>query len=407
MAARRNPMLREAGGLEQPAPRLQGEHRADLCIVGGGYLGLWTALEARAAEPSLEISVLEADICGGGASGRNSGMALPWWTKIEPLVASCGTDDGLMLARASADAIDEIAAFAHDNDLDIEFARTGWLWGATCARQEGRWTGVVEALARHGAAPFRLLDRGGVDALLDAPGLRAGAFDPGCATLQPARLARGLRRVALSRGIAIFENSAMTRLRPGRVPVVETEAGRVVAPRVALAMNAWSTAMPALSRGVFVLTSDDALSDPAPEVLAARRWAAGPIVTDGSVFVSGFRPTRDGRIVGGVTGGHIPFGPLAGRRFEGRTPREGDIAAAFDRSFGTGHGVRFVESWRRPIDRTRSGLPLFGPLPGHPGVSYGYGFSGTSLIYDAPGRCAYFYALYPVDWASRQGVEEP
>lgn len=378
--SRRNPMLREVDDLGDLCPRLEGEHRADLCIVGGGYLGLWTALEIKAAEPSMEICVIEADICGGGASGRNSGMALPWWTKIEALIAQCGTDEGLRLARASVTAIDEIAAFADTHRFDIEFARTGWLWGSTSPREDGRWGGIIDALDHHGEAHFAELDRAGVEALVDAPGFRGGALDAACATLHPAKLVRGLRRVALQRGVTIFEETAMTNLRRGSPALIETDAGQVLARRVVLAMNAWSTAVPELDRGIFILTSDDAVSDPVPDFMAQRRWADGPILTDSAVFVSGYRPMADGRVSAGVSGGAIAFGHLGRTRWEGATPRAGDIAAAFTRGFGEGHGITFRDSWRGPIDRTRSGLPLFGPLPGHPNIHYGYGFSGNGIV---------------------------
>jgi len=382
---RRGPMLREALDPADRVEPLQGERQADVCIVGGGYLGLWTALELKAAEPGLRVVVVEADICGGGASGRNSGMALPFWTKFAALAARGGREEALRIGDASVAALDEIAAFAAAHALDIEFRRAGWLWGATCARQEGRWRPVIEALAAAGRAPFRELDRQGVAGLLDAPGYRCGAYDPAPATLHPGKLARGLRRVALARGIAIHEASPMRRLERGSRPSVHTPGGRIQADRVILAMNAWSLAVPELRPGILVITSDDGVTSPVPDFLERHRWGAGPIVTNSGVFVSGFRPTRDGRIVGGVTGGRIGFGSLgfgqgAGQRFEGRTPREGDILAALAETFGEGHGLTLAGSWRGPIDRTQSGLPLFGPLPGEERILFGYGFSGNGIV---------------------------
>jgi glycine/D-amino acid oxidase-like deaminating enzyme len=79
--------LTGAGG-----PRLAGEERADVCVVGGGYTGLWAALRLGELEPSLGIVLVEADVCGGGASGRNGGMLLSWWSKFLTLDALCGTD---------------------------------------------------------------------------------------------------------------------------------------------------------------------------------------------------------------------------------------------------------------------------------------------------------------------------
>src|SRR2546421_12936574 len=99
--------LRELAGAN-PQPELKGERRADVCIVGGGYTGLWTALRLKELEPSLDVAVVEADICGGGASGRNGGFVLSWWTKFATLRKLCGDEEAIRLARASADAVHEI-----------------------------------------------------------------------------------------------------------------------------------------------------------------------------------------------------------------------------------------------------------------------------------------------------------
>jgi glycine/D-amino acid oxidase-like deaminating enzyme len=86
-------------------PPLVGPHRADVCIVGGGYTGLWTALAIKRLEPGCDVAIVEADICGGGASGRNGGFCTSWWAKLPTLVDLLGEDEGLRLARASAAAV--------------------------------------------------------------------------------------------------------------------------------------------------------------------------------------------------------------------------------------------------------------------------------------------------------------
>ena len=365
---------------EKDAPALAGERRCDLAIVGGGYLGLWTAIEAKSKAPALAVAVIEADICGSGASGRNSGMALPYWTKFEALAAQCGSGEALELCDASLTALDEIDALTRQHGIDIEFRRSGWLWAAASARQAGRWRGVMEGLAKAGRAPFRELDRAGVQGLLDAPGLLAGAYDPAPATLHPGKLARGLRRIALALGVQLFERSPLRRLKRGPRPAVVTPAGRLGAERVVLALNAWSMAVPELRSGILVITSDDLVSAPAEAFLQRHRWRNGPIVTDSALFVSGWRSTADGRVVAGVTGGKVGFGSLAGQRFAGRTPREAAILGALRRGFGSVEGLSVASSWRGPIDRTQTGLPRFGRLPGAPAVLFGYGFSGNGIV---------------------------
>src|SRR5438270_3608256 len=106
--------LQEVLGNEPASPPLRGAARADVAIIGGGYVGLWTAIRIKQREPDCDVVVLERDICGGGASGRNGGFVLSWWPKIASLAAICGEREATRLARASAEAVDEIGAFCRE-----------------------------------------------------------------------------------------------------------------------------------------------------------------------------------------------------------------------------------------------------------------------------------------------------
>lgn len=362
---------------EEDAPALRGDARADVCIVGGGLAGLRTALELKRRQPSLDVAIVEADICGGGASGRNSGMVLPQWAKFAALRQLGGTEDALRLCHASAAVVDELEEFSRRHD--IEFRRDSWIWGATCASQVGAWQGVIDALEQAGARPFRPVDRDEIAALAGTTSFHAGIHTSCTATLHPGKLVRALRRAALAVGVRVFENSPMIRLERRPPPVVRTAEGSVSAGRVVLTLNAWSTRLPELRPAILVIASDDAVTAPIPELLDRHRYRAGPIMNDSQVFVTGFRTTIDHRFAPGITGGIIGFGGLNGARFEGRSVREADIRASVQRGFPALAGEPYVDSWYGPIDRTRSGLPLFGALPGHPDVLYGYGFSGNGL----------------------------
>ncbi|MBX3566540.1 MAG: FAD-dependent oxidoreductase [Rhizobiaceae bacterium] len=360
-------------------PPLDGETTADVCIVGGGFLGLWTAIRLKEHRPSLDVVILEKDICGGGPSGRNSGMLLSAWTKFSALAALRGEEEALRIIRQSAEAIDGIAAFCADNGIDAWLDRVGWVWGATCEAQSGAWDDALNKLARHGYEPARRVTRDDIAAMTGSPGHLAGAFDPSAATVQPGHLVRGLRRVALKNGVRIYEKTAMRRFSRRGDPVVETERGRVRAGRLVLAINAWSAAVPELAPALFIISSDDAASKPMPEMLDKAGYRRGPLMIDSRVFVSGWRVTRDDRLVVGVTGGHIGFGGVIDARFHRPSPRLGDMR----RALRAGHPALadFPEegSWNGPIDRTASGLPLFGALPASPNVLYGYGFSGNGI----------------------------
>lgn len=381
----RCPWLREAiAPGETDCPELAGSHRADICIVGGGYAGMWTALEIKARAPATSIAIIEADICGGGASGRNSGMVLSQWAKFASLEAFCGTAEAIRLGNTFASSAENLRQFCLDHQIDAEFRNDGWIWGATCDRHVGSWRRILADLAKHDLAPFKELSGNEIADRTGSPSFLAGIYDPRAATIHPGKLARGLRRVVLKAGIQIYENSPMIGLRRSSPPMVQTAKGSITAERVVLTMNAWSTAIPELRSAILVIASDDAITAPVPDLLEKLGYKGKPLMGDSQLFVTGFRTTADHRFNPGVSGGVIGFGKMgfghgAGNRFEGRSPREQDIRASVRRGFAALAELPFVDSWHGPIDRTRSGLPLFGKLPKHPEILYGYGFSGNGI----------------------------
>lgn len=377
---RRSHWLREALAADPDlAPPLQEETRADVCIVGGGYLGLWTAIRLKDGDPALDVVLLERDICGGGPSGRNSGMVLSAWAKFAALAALGGTAGALRVVRASQAAIGEIGSFCRDEGIDARFRRCGWIWGATCAAQSGAWDGALDGLASLGEVPARRITRDEIAALSGSHGMIAGAFDPSAATVHPGFLARGLRGAARRRGVRIFERSAMTGFSRRGTLKVRTRTGSVMAERLVLALNAWSGAVPELAPAIFNIASDDAVSKPVPELLDRAGYREGPLMIDSRVFVGGWSPTRDGRLSVGVTGGIIGLGGWVDGRFHRPSPRVADMRAVLRAGHPALAEFPLECAWRGPIDRTASGLPLFGTFPGNPDIAYGYGFSGNGI----------------------------
>ncbi|MBA4099808.1 MAG: hypothetical protein C0484_23920 [Rhodospirillum sp.] len=393
---------------ETDAPELDTDAKADVCIVGGGLAGLWTAITIKQRAPSTNVTIVEADICGGGASGRNSGMVLSQWAKFSALEAFCGTKDAIRLGNEFGNSASNIEAFCHEHGIDAEFRRDGWIWGATCARQVGSWNGILAAHAKHNIHVFRPLTSTEIAERTGSRSFLAGIFDPTAATLHPGKWVRGLRRVALQRGVRIFENSPMTRLERSAPPVVRTAKGSVTAARVVLTMNAWSLGLPELRGAILVIASDDAVTEPAPDLLDKIGYRARPLMGDSQTFVTGFRTTGNHRFNPGVSGGIIGFGTMQGQRFEGRSIREDDMHACVQRGHPALAGLTFADSWCGPIDRTQSGLPLFGALPTCPDIFYGYGFSGNGLsTTPIAGRILASLALGGQDEWSQCGLVRP
>ena len=126
--------------------------------MGGGYAGLWTAIRIKEREPSCDVVVLEQDICGGGASGRNGGFALSEWAKLGTLAQVCGRDRVLAVAQQFEDAVDEIGAFCEAHGIDAHYHRGGHLWTATSQAQLGAWEGVMRTCRELGVMLLERVD---------------------------------------------------------------------------------------------------------------------------------------------------------------------------------------------------------------------------------------------------------
>lgn len=352
---------------------------ADVCIVGGGYLGLWTAIRLKEDSPNLKVVLVERDVCGSGASGRNGGFVTSWWGKYLSLRAICGVEEANRLAKASDDTVRYIGQFCGEHGIDAEYRADGWLWTATSRKQIGTWNVLIDELARYDVAPFvpigseEVARKGGTGENL------AGVFEPNAATLQPAKLARGLRRHAIALGVDVYENSPMTRLGRTTTPVVWCPCGHVEAGVVVLAMNAWGAQFSELRRTVVVVASDVIATAPAPDKLADIGFDDGVAICDSRMFLNYYRNTPDGRIVFGKALGHFVFAGQVKDNYEGPSPRAAAVEQSFRDLYPVLVDVPVVTSWTGPIDRSVNGLPFFGHLGEHPKIVYGIGFSGQGV----------------------------
>src|SRR6266508_1565202 len=187
MAVARSLWLQEALLGEEAAetPELFETIEADVCIVGGGYTGLCTALRSKELQPGATVGMLEAYICGGGPSARPGGFALSWWPKLETLQKRLGKEEALRLVKASEAAIAEIGEFCEREGVDAHFHQGGWLWTATSPAQVGSWEGAVAAAEAYGEHPFELLSAAEVQARTGSPVHLGAAYEKTAATVQP------------------------------------------------------------------------------------------------------------------------------------------------------------------------------------------------------------------------------
>ena len=393
---------------DRAAPPLRGTTTADVVVVGGGYTGLWTAYRLTELDPRARIVLLEADICGGGPSGRNGGFVTNWWDELPTLVERYGDDGALAMGTAMESAVDEIGAWCEEHAVDAWFTRAGSLGVSAAPAQDDAWADGVRACERLGVADrYVPLDAAAVAERVRSPVFRGGVFMPGAATIQPAALARGLRGVLLERGVRIHEHTQVTEIdgqRPGwlggvgaqarqaperrgsaagrravRVRTTSTDGdGEVLGSSAVIALNAWAAAWPWFGRRLITWSSYMILTEPIPDRLADIGWTGGEGLADSRFTLHYLRTTRDGRIALGGGGGRAGFGG----RIDG-TFTEDDLsvrraAAGLRRLFPSLRDVRIWDAWGGPIDISADHLPWVTGISDRP-IHAAHGYSGNGV----------------------------
>lgn len=379
--ARRSYWLREALAADpgEPCLSLAGDTRADVVILGGGYTGMWSAYFLTEQAPGIDVVILERDICGGGPSGRNGGFVLGWWDELPGLVKLFGEERALEACRALSRSVREIGDWCRTHGVDAWFTPGGYLGVSTSPAQDEGPSSSVELAGRLGVADEYLpLSPGEVEAKCRSPVFRGGAFMRDGATVQPARLARGLRRVLLDRGVRIFEMTSARRFRPGPPAEAETDGGRVRAGQAVVALNAWAAAWREFRRRLVTWGSYIVLTEPAPDRLADIGWTGGEAIVDFRTALHYFRTTPDGRIAFGGGGARAGYDGRIGRRFTHDAVSASRAAQGFRRLFPSFSGVALGDSWGGPIDVSGSHLPFLGTLtPGN--VHFAHGYTGNGV----------------------------
>ena len=355
---------------DPPAPRLTGVADADVAVVGGGDTGLWTALALAERDPDLRIVLLEAGVCGTGPSGRNGGFLHGYWSRLALLRERLGDEAALRLARAAEGSLAAVRALGED----VGLVEGGFLKVSAAPAQDASVEAVVTAARTLGAGEEAVpLDADEVAARCSSPVFRGGVFVRHGATVQPALLARVLRRRVEAAGVAIHEHSPVRRISPGEA---ETADGRVRATDLVIAVNAWAASWRPLARRLTAFGSFCVATEPVPGLLEQIEWTGGEAIVDGRMFVHYFRTTPDGRVVMGSGGGPIARGRRLGERLFADTASIARAEAGLRRLLPGLAEARVTHGWGGPIDVSSDQLPFVGAFGR---VHYAAGYSGSGV----------------------------
>jgi glycine/D-amino acid oxidase-like deaminating enzyme len=295
-----------------PRQQLRADIAADVVIVGAGFIGLWTAYCLARAEPTLEIVVLEAEIAGFGAAGRNAGFVSAGIAGKAQAYLGRGGWDGVQRAeRAMIEGIDHVGEVVADEGIECGWTKGGSLRIATShAQLERVRAGVASRRERGlGESDLQLLGAEDVASRVRVSGVVGGAYTPHCARVHPGRLVRGLAEACERRGVQIFERSRVRSIEPRQVRCDALHAATVRAPIVVQATEAFTVDLPGQHRDYLPVFSHMLATEP----LDARTWSAigwerCETVADQRHLFTYAQRTADGRIAIGGRGAWYRMG---------------------------------------------------------------------------------------------------
>ncbi|MCW2809159.1 MAG: glycine/D-amino acid oxidase [Marmoricola sp.] len=362
-----------------PRPALPGPASYDVAIVGAGLTGLWTAYYLRRADPALRIVVLEQEIAGFGASGRNGGWCSALFpTSWDLLVKESSADGALRLHRAMHETVREVGRVAEREGIDAHFHQGGTVVLASTPLQLERLVESVRIARARGFSEDdqRMLDAGEARRMLAAEPVLGGMFTPHCAAIHPARLVRGLARVVEAAGVPIFEQTPVRSIGPGRV---ETDAGTVRAGVVLRATEGYTPGLEGLRRTVVPVYSLMVATEP----LDDATWDSiglgdRPTFTDGRHLIIYGQRTADGRLAFGGRGAPYHFGSRISPAYDAEPRVFDDLRAVLRRMLPQLGDARFTHQWGGCLGITRDWAASVG-LDRATGMGWAGGYVGDGV----------------------------
>jgi glycine/D-amino acid oxidase-like deaminating enzyme len=359
-----------------PRAPLPGPTAVDVAIVGGGFTGLWTAYYLLAADPALRVAVLESEIAGFGASGRNGG----WCSALYPvgiatLAAESGRTAAIAQYHAMEDAVREVVRVAAAEGIDADAALGGTVVVARSAAQLQR-ARAEAAQAEQFGLDVELLDAGAARERLNATDVLGGTYTPHCAAIQPAKLVRGLADVVQARGARIYEQTSVSRVEPG---YAHTDRGTVTADVIVRATEGYTARLAGAKRALAPVYSLIVATEPLPD----RVWgeiglAARETFSDHRHLIIYGQRTADGRLVFGGRGAPYHLGSRVKAEYD-RVPR---VFAALQRTLGELFPVlraaRITHRWGGPLGVARDWHASVG-LDDATGLAWAGGYVGDGV----------------------------
>ncbi|MFN8410899.1 MAG: FAD-dependent oxidoreductase [Anaerolineales bacterium] len=363
----------------EPLPALTEKMKTDLVVIGAGFTGLWTALQAKQANPTREVVLLEAGETAIGASGRNGGFVASSLTHSYQNGMNRWQNEMPKLVELGHKNLDGIEATIKQFNIDCDFIRSGEINIATEEYQVAELRAEAEDSAAVGEQ-IQFLDSADLRKRVNSPSYLAGIHDPSVAMVNPARLAWGLRRACLEVGVRLFEHTQVTALEAKRESVlIKTNYGQVESKRVALATNAFPPLLKRLSFYVVPVYDYVLMTEPLSKSQRAEiGWSGREGLSDNGNQFHYYRTTEDGRILWGGYDAVYYQGNGMGPHLESRPASFAVLAEHFFQTFPQLIGLRFTHAWGGAIDTCSRYTAFWGKAYGGK-VAYALGYTGLGV----------------------------
>lgn len=350
-------------------PQFAGQVTSDVCVIGGGFTGLSAALNL--AEAGYNVTLLEGERVGWGASGRNGGQIINGFAQgMADIAHLLGPAQARQLWKLSLEATQIVQQRIARHGIDAEY-KPGYLLAATRPRHMAGLAAELDYLTGLGDTQARLLDRAGMQEHVASERFRGGLFDPGGGHLHPLKYVRGLAAAAASAGVHIFEKSRAVRIETASVsgPAVHTSQGRIQAKNVVLCCNAYIGSLePEIRARIMPVGTYIIATEPLGRERALRLLPHNACVSDTNFVLDYFRLSADWRLLFGGRVSYTTVPPVAlANRMRSRM-----IA-----TFPGLHNAAITHAWGGFVDISRNRLPDIGRRPGN--IYYAQGFSGQGV----------------------------
>ena len=350
----------QAYGPYSPNAPLEGDIEVDVAIIGGGYTGLATAYFLRKAEPTLKVVVLEGEVVGFGASGRNGGFAMTLFG-LEPAVTAMlfGRQRTVEAHHYCERAVDLVRDLVREHHIQSDFEYTGFLRLATAPGYVRRIQHDLELLTGLGVTGIEWIDQAAARAEVESPLVLGAWREARCGILDPAKQVRELKRVAQEQGAVVYEQSPVTAIHRAAQFTLETPRGKVTAGKIVFATNAYSHLIPEIANKQIPAFTHMVITEPLTRAqMDSIGWRNRQGLEDARNLVHYLRLTVDNRLAIGGSDVTIAYGRDMQRDLNEKTfvQLEKDTVELFPGL----KDVKFVSRWGGPVSVTLQMAPAIG-----------------------------------------------